>query len=237
MKPLIITADLAGPLIDNSDPIHLDSLLALAWAIRHDMPPVHRRTKAAEIEAPHLPLVKLSALGAACWAATAGAMVSPISPAAVWQTSRRDPEDWDRLARPVSVASGPRKDRLIRRAAVVASAIRWYAWGDRREVVRSLRLVLGRESAPTGFLGSVRRSGSGEVTAWRVEIGQHDLERCYLAGDQPARHLPHEWVESCSRWRLGATMPPYWLPDHQRRTPHLGASVMLHPEPMQAMSC
>lgn len=223
-SPIVITAALAAPLVDSGDPIHLDGILALAWARRHRQHSgADRRMLAAEVADPHLPLVRVGE----CWAATAGFLSDDQAPAAVWQTRRRDPDDWDALDRPANTTAGPGKDILMRRSARTASRMTWLAWGQRREVVASLRLLWGSPAAPYGFLGSARRSGSGELAAWSVTRGDHGVRDCFVRDGQAMRHLPHAWLSSCSRYRVGAFRPPYWMPAHRDRVSSVGASVEL----------
>lgn len=235
MRPVVVRAELASPLVD-AGPIHLDGLLALAWALRHDTPPIDRRTTPSEVEQPHLPLMRVRARGAMCWVCSAAIEESPTAPAAIWQTKRRDPEDWGWLSRPVNVASGPGKDHLIRRGARTVAAVHWLAVGDRREIVRSLRLLWGREQSPHGALGPVRRSGAGQIASWSVEHAEHTAEDCLMSGDLVRRHLPAGWVVEAERWTRGSWRSPYWLPAHQERVAMVGTRVVLHPEVLRAVA-
>ena len=230
-RPIVVTAELRGPYIDNGQPIHLDSLLALVWARRHPRfaHRVHRADPSASIEAPHLPLVRAYFDGAAVWAASGHIEVEPSTPAAIWQTRRRDVMDWSWYARPGDVATGPTKDCLIRREARASHALRWLAWGSVSEVRKSLRALWGRETDPHGFVGAVRRAGAGEVARWSVEAGSHPLESCYVLDGRAARHLPASWVASAERWRSGAWAQPYRLDEHRESVPAIGTRVELHP--------
>lgn len=228
-SPLVITARLAGPIIDGGDPIHLDGLLALAWVRRHAQHArrLDRKSGSSDVAAAHLPLLRLSALGESCWVASAGIPSDDDRPAAVWQTRRRDHEDWDRLDRPVNTTAGPSKDVLMRRSGRVATSMTWLAWGDRHEVRASLRLLLGAPDSPHGFIGSSRRSGAGEIESWSLDRGEHSLMDCLVCDGAAMRHLPVSWLSSCSQPRIGAHRPPYWLPVHRGRVCAVGSSVEL----------
>lgn len=238
-RPVIVTAELAGPYIDNGNPVHLDALLTLAWARRHNhlSRRFHRSDPAALVEDAHLPLARVLAEDRKVWTCTSHIEHAPSTPAAVYQTRRRDPQDWDWYDKPVNVATGPTKDCLIRREARVTFALRWLAWGSAYEIRKALRLLWGHEDRPNGFVGAVRRSGAGEIVRWRVEEGSHTMERCYVDEDgRPARHLPAMWVLSCTRWRQGSCRAPYHLDDHRETVPHLGGRVTLRPEVLQCIT-
>ncbi len=215
-RALVVIAHLSGPLVDHGDPIHLDGLLGIAWAMRH---PTHahptRTSDLSQFQEPHLPLAIVQHEGTMVRLGSAAAFVGQ-APARVWQTSRRDAGDWDRLAGPVDVQAGPRKDRLIRTQAHLACALTWLGWGNLREIRKSLRLLWGREATPHGAVGSVRRAGVGQIVRWSAEAGEHGPTDVLLSGDSIfQRHVPASWIETAERLRRGAHRLPYWHPDRQ----------------------
>lgn len=233
--PLLVRAWLGSPVV--GEPAHLDGILTVAWALRH---PRHsarpsRATAPEAIQSAHLPLWRVEVEGASIWLASAA--LGEGAPTATWQTRRRDPEDWDRLAASVTVGSGPHKDCLVRYEARAVEVLSWRAIGSRREVERSLRLLWGSEGTPSGFVGSARRAGAGAIRRWSVEVAAHGLLDCLLDEGRAIRHLPAGWVDSADRWYEGATAPPYWLPGAQERVPRLGSRVTLRPEIAEALSC
>ncbi len=236
IDPLVVSVDLASAWVDRGDPIHLDGLLMEAASRRAGTGTVSRRDPLSKLRDLPLPLVWITPLGVGGWLCSAAEPTAPVAPDMVYQTARRDAEDWDRLKRPVNVSSGPDRDRLLRTAARVAAGLRWYTWGNRGLVVDLLRMLWGPPSRPFGFVGSKRRAGAGEITGWRVERGTHSPERCILRDGCAARHLPAAWVTSAARWRNGAVLPPYWHPERIERVPWLGVPVDLHPETHAALT-
>jgi len=236
ITPLVVSVDLASPWVDRGDPIHLDGLLMEAACRRYGAPEMTRLSSLDGLRSPPIPLYQVETLGLCCPLSSAAEVVSPAAPAMVYQVKRRDAEDWDQLDRPVNVAAGPNRDRLERTQAQVAAGLQWYAWGNRGRVMDLLRLLWGPGSRPLGFLGSKRRSGAGQITAWRVETGSHDAERCLLRDGRAARHMPAEWALSAERWRRGAWRSPYWHPERQEPVPWVGVGVDLHPEVHAALT-
>lgn len=228
--PLLVTVDLASALVDRGDPIHLDGLLMEAVCRRMGRGSVSRMDDITGRQDPQIPVLCPTALGVSCALTSAAEVVAPAAPAMVYQVKRRDLEDWDRLDGPVNVAAGPMRDRLERTSSTAAAGLRWYAWGNRGEVVDMLRMLWGPPSRPFGFVGSKRRAGAGEIIGWRVEEGSHPPERCILRDGLAARHLPAAWVVSAARWRQGAWTSPYWHPQRQERVPWVGVQVDLRPE-------
>lgn len=235
-RPLVVRAELRGPLVDRGDPIHLDGLLSLVWARRH---PAYghatRRRSVAELEQPHLPLARVVALDRWVWAASAAVLTEPVHPAVVHQTGRRDPEDWDRLLDPVNVTAGPSKDWMTRREARLAPSLTWWCIGERREVVRSLRLLWGPERDASGAVGTARRAGAGEIVRWSVEAGGAPAD-C-IAGDGGAlrRHVPAAWLVEPERVRHGAACPPYWHPGRGEQVGLVGSVAKVRPEVWHAL--
>lgn len=236
-RPLVVTVELGSPWLDAGDPIHLDGIVMQAQARRQGID--QRIDRSASLDGMRLlpiPLATLTVLGASCAACSAAEAVGPTAPSVVHQVKRRDLGDWDRLKRPVNVAAGPSKDRLVHNPGQVAAGLRWYTWGHRASVMDLLRLLWGHHDRPHGFVGSKRRSGSGEIRRWSVEVGDHPPERCLLDDGRAARHIPQQWVTSAERWRHGAYLPPYWHPERQVPVPWLGVRVELHSEVHAALT-
>lgn len=236
MHPLVVTVELASPVLDAHDPIHLDGIVVQAQARRHGLETPDRVSSLADLPVLSIPLATLRVMEATCAVCSAAEPLSPVAPAAVHQAKRRDVEDWDRLALPVNVASGPGKDRLERNLGQVAFGLRWYTWGYRAAVMDLLRLLWGHPDRPRGFIGSKRRSGSGELSRWSIDYGDHEPERCLVRDGMAARHLPASWVLTAGRWRTGAYAPPYWHPDRRGPVPWLGVPVELRPEVHAALT-
>jgi len=240
IRPLRVVAELAGPLADSGDPPHLDGLLALAWVRRHakmlDLPRPSRFDGGASLaQEPHLPLARVEWDGRYVWLASAALYDEPKTPAAIWSVKRRDVEDFERLARKVNVVSGPAKNARVRADGLVTPRAVWYAWGDRREVVRALRLIWGRESAPHGQVGSRRRTGSGQILRWRVEeVPELAPESPLVRSGVAARNLPLPWAAGAAGAKYGGVRPPYWHPATMEQVVPPGIPVELLPEVVAA---
>jgi hypothetical protein len=234
VNPIVVTAYLGGPVLGPTP--HLDALLAHAFYLRHQSTTPSRRTGRGGVRDPRIPLARLQGPGGQVYLCTVAEPVGPSSPAVVHQTRRRDAVDWAHLAKPVTVTSGPQKDVLIRRRGAVHRAVRWYAWGQRAEVRKALKLIWGKEGSPMGHLGSARRSGAGQITRWQIEVGSHTPERCIVRDGQAARHVPLAWsVDGSNPWR-GAIQSPYWMPAHQTEIVRLGTPLQLTPAIAQALT-
>lgn len=239
LRLLRVTAHIRGPYVDRGDPIHLDGILARAYVRRHGQCNWYQspgRTLPAPADVLHLPLAQVSFGGHWLWTASAAIEIAPAVPAAIHQTRRRDPEDWHRLERPINVASGPSKDVLIRREARSVAALRWWAIGHRRQVIRDLRLLWGPQERPHGAVGSARRSGAGEVARWSVEAVEGEHDTWAVGGGLARRHLPIAWTKAATS-RTGAYRGPYWHPARQVQVCEVGQPVTLRPEALQAVCC
>lgn len=221
MRPLVVRVDLDSPFIDNGEPIHLDGLLAQAISRRMGLRVPTRVEPVRDFV--ELPLVRSGGL----WAASAGQPVGVAIGTVVHQTKRRDQVDYDWLAAPVSVASGVGKDRLLRRPAILTQAIEFRAIGHRGLVNDCLRLLWGPGSRPTGFIGSARRTGSGQIRSWSAEYQEFDPHDVLVRGGVAQRHLPEGLVESADRFRLGSCGPPYWHPSKHVPCVPVGVRVTL----------
>ena len=229
MRPVVVECNLAGPLVDGGDPIHLDGLLAAAWARRHPRyAHASRRSDVREIQDPHLPLGRIGVDGASVYLASAAVPVGHAAPAVVHQARRRDAGDWDRLASPVNVTAGPAKDVLLRRDARLVHGLRWYAYGRRSDIRKELKLLWGKEGTPHGSVGGARRSGTGRIVSWSIVHGDHEPAECFVSPSGVIRrHLPAHWLDTVEAPRVGSVRPPYWHPGRRCRTAEVGSQGRL----------
>ncbi len=93
--------------------------------------------------------------------------------------------------------------------ATVASAVVWYATGDKDAVLEVLQEVR--------FIGKRRAAGYGEVTCWEVEDGDLDGLTGYLA--EPLRPIPVDrWTEGGDQIAIDtAWKPPYWAIENRAK--------------------
>lgn len=218
MRAFRVVAYLAGPYITGGDPIHLDALLASVWIRRQPgSGGLCRNTPLTEQVHPRLPLARVSCMGARVWAASAARPLHGDLPAMVCQIRKPDGEDWDRLDRTVNTQAGPRKHTRTLHEARVAWALEWLGVGAPTEVRRSLRYLWGPQTQPYGQVGSVRRSGAGQLLAWTCVWADHDTASTLVCAGRVMRHLPANWLVPGEHWvRSGAVEPPYWHPEGQR---------------------
>lgn len=221
IRPMVIRVELDSPYIDNGEPIHLDGLLAQAISRRMGLRVPTRVEPVRDFV--DLPLVMSNGV----WAASAGQPVGVAIGTVVHQTKRRDQVDYDWLAAPVSVAAGVHKDRLLRRPAILTEAVEFRAVGNRGLVNDCLRLLWGPSSRPTGFIGSARRTGSGQIRSWSIEYRDFDPHDVWVRDGIAQRHLPEGFAESADRFRLGSCEPPYWHPSRHVPCVPVGVRVQL----------
>jgi hypothetical protein len=230
---VVIVADLRGPVAWGADPIHFDGLLGAVDAIRHPGRSHPSRVRpVADMAEQHLPIAKPHAAGAWCWLASAGEIGGPFDNVPIFATKRRDVDDWDRLAAPVSVSAGPGKDYMIRNPGRVGASIRFICWGSRHQIRKDLKLLWGPEDKGGGFVGPLRRMGAGEVASWRIESVPGLSPRDVLIDGEgrTRRHLPASWVQGSPVLRRGAHAPPYWHPERQAGIVPVGERVELRSE-------
>lgn len=206
MTPLRVIAHLHTPVIANHD-IHLDGLLERAYCHRHGVDDAPRRDDDPDcLPLLPIPVARLSVLG--CTVPLASAWDLPLTARAssFHLTTRPDGEDLERRAKPFTPGAGPGRSRLIRREGVLTPRIEWVCIGQRREVLHLLRLI--------GQLGSMRRSGQGEVVGWEV-LPWDGIALDVLVTDGHARRaLPPEWLRTAPAG-FGAWRSPYWHPRRQ----------------------
>lgn len=228
--PLIVEAELASPWIDRGDPIHFDSIILQAFALRHGIEPPSRQDNVKDIQAPStmgLPIAFAveQETGIECAVCSATEVIYPTAPAVMHQARRRDLIDWDLLQAPVNVSMGPSKDMMVRTEGRVSKGVRWYVWGNRADIDDLLALLWGRRHKPHGFFGSVRRGGNGQITKWEVIHADFPADRCWINKGLAVRHLPPEWITRGIVFRPGTYRAPYWHPQRQTNVPAVGTNI------------
>jgi hypothetical protein len=204
---LRLTATLAAPVV-LTDELHLDGVLASAHPMCRAAP-VSRDTPAAALVHPPLPVAQPCVARVRAALCTAAIFPEGARLSGEQTVRRRDAEDHEALARPLSLGVGPGKNRLMRLPTIVAPSVSWYAVGSRREI---LRLVRRRVL----YVGSWRSAGYGQVTAWEAEYVEVDPTVVLVdAAGVAQRHLPAEWVAWAEAVVTGPLRPPYWHPARQ----------------------
>jgi len=204
VRPLVVTARLLEGFVSNH-PIHLDALLAGAYAMREGMlvPPMNE----AELVPINLPLQR-SECGR-YWLASVGVYRKQSSEIRHWH--RRAP--WVEYAR-----LGTSKIRRVDLTAKLDKSYRvpyevtipvdgvidWWCIGDRDEVMSLLKII--------HYLGKKRGNGKGRVAEWFVEeCDPWEDGFPVLRDGLPLRNIPSE---------SGALLrcePPYWMHDGRVR--------------------
>lgn len=208
MTPLVITARLLEGFV-SSNPIHLDAVLAGAYAAREGM--LLAPLTLADVKPITLPLQRSE-----CdryWLASVGVYQDKCSELRHWHW-RAPFVEYARLGDPkkckrVQLTTGENKSYRVpyELRVPVDGAIRWWAIGDREEVAGLLRLI--------HYLGKRRGSGKGRVAAW-------DVAECESWGEGfpvrhegvPLRNIPAE------RGAMLRAEPPYWM--REGRMPCVG---------------
>ena len=224
MRLLRVTATLSTPGVSGHD-IHLDALLERAQLHRDGIDVdgmIDRLTPLDHFSRITLPIRSVDILGARVRLASGWRLSDDAQPARVHLTSRADAEDIERKARAYTPGSGAGRSRLVAREGVTARHIEWMAVGDRREVLRLLRLL--------SFVGSLRRGGYGVVDDWSVEAVEGDVVESVLVSAEgiALRALPPAWL-STPPASIGAWRSPYWHPEAQVRCALPGGPVSLQP--------
>lgn len=212
--------------------VHLDALLERAQLHRDgvDMEGmIERATPLDRFPRIALPVWSVEVLGARVRLASAWHLPDDAQPARVHLTSRADAEDIERKARAYTPGSGAGRSRLVSREGVTARRIEWHAFGDRREVLRLLRLL--------SFVGSLRRGGHGVVEGWDVEAIEGDVVETTLVSAEglALRALPPAWLATPPA-SIGAWRSPYWHPEAQVRCALPGDPVSLQPAVREAVA-
>jgi hypothetical protein len=204
LENLLITAELASPIIIGGGFMTFDALLAsIVFETTEDLEQAHNG----------LPLHRSGEL----FHASAAIMFPDAKQDQTFSASMR----WDHDFSP-DVFKKTSKGKLRKVSAkrkrdfgnifntyksFVAPEILWYCEGDRSEIERLL--------ANVEFIGKRRGSGFGQVKNWRVEPGEYDG----LLGlnNNPLRPIPEVLYEgNDSALKIEASWkPPYWEPAHR----------------------
>lgn len=215
MLALEVVAQLGAPIVGDRH-VHLDALLASQVARREGRQIVP--SDPPDVIA--LPLARLHMAGEWVYAASAS-LFARQAPAMHHWTRRRDGRDIEGLQSRVNRAEGPGRDLLRRRPAVVASEVRWLAFGD-EDAIRDLL-------SGVTHVGGLRAHGAGAVQAWQVETVDARAVGCVHDGARALRALPVSWAEGPTT--TGACQMPYWHPARQVEIVPPGASCRLLGEP------
>lgn len=216
-RPLLVTATLAGPLA--GDAPRLDGLLLYVMSLHHAKfeagYKVDRAMPAPPQDEIPIPLPKRD-IGP--W--KVGACSDPIYAGV-------DSEHVDHFVKKISVEnaellsesarnvvsttnSWTKSYRLPLRVRRIAS-VRWFAWGERRELLKVLKRV--------EFLGKKSSFGYGRVAGWKIDAIDEDYSWFAEspAGPVLMSTLPAEATlpDRLTGYRraFGACVPPYWHPD------------------------
>lgn len=200
-----VVAEFHAPLV-SVRPVHLDSLLEIAWFRqqgREETP--DRLTPLSEISRAPIPIRYVDDV-ALCTAA-----LHPPVQGLTHHTRRRDAVDVDRLAMSFTPSLGPGRDRLRRILQAPTPFALWLGVlapdacvGDVEVLVQSITHV-----------GGERGTGHGFVSAWHV-VGYEGEASSVLTYEGTAlRHLPYAWVTSSRPASRGAFASPYWHPARQ----------------------
>jgi CRISPR type IV-associated protein Csf3 len=207
MRPLRVTARIAGAIVMPGRPIALDALLAAAVVIRDAIPPAYTSAEVVDIEIP----IAREPGGRFHLASCASIRVEERETRYV---NKRPPIAEAQLfgapkLKRMQISAGPSKGYRIPMEALHLEGDRldWWCVGDEVEVPALLALVTS--------LGKKRGVGIGRVREWSVEP-------CKSWGDgfpvvapdgTPMRPLPLDWpgVRVDAARAYACLRPPYWL--------------------------
>lgn len=210
--------------------VHLDALLAYAWMLRHcpeRKSLLARSTPRRDIIFAHIPVRRIR-VGqhaiplATAWMLPESARLTP----ARW-TRRKDGEDMERRSRTIN-ASCLERGMYLRGDQIETDVVEWLAWGDRRAIVRDLRLV--------HQIGGKRAHGAGMIRSWSVVSADISPVDTWVAGDRVVRNLPAEAISSECHERC-AVEPPYWPACMQVLGAAVGTHATLTVEVLSALEC
>lgn len=231
-----VTADIVAG-VDARHPVHLDALIANAWAKRHGVRdyPSHADTRdvhcrSLDVQRPNLRGLRyVEALGSGLWLCSAWMMESEPHRVPHWYTRRRDAVDQDLAASPYTPGSGPSRDVLARKELVLIRRASWLGVGSASEARKALRLV--------SHVGATRRQGCGAVRSWEVERVDLDPMRAIVDADGVAlRHIPAIWCTHIEGPVSALTVrAPYFGRRLTEPAVSLGARVVLHDDVVAAV--
>lgn len=203
MSLVAVTAYLDSPVL-TSEEIHFDGLLAAAHpSCRHQ--PVGRETPLAALARPRLPVCDVRVHRWRIALASVAEYAPEAQLGSVHAVRRRDGWDIEALAQPIHLGLGPGKNTMKRLTIVTSPWVRWWAVGNRREILRLVNRHV--------HVGQMRSHGYGLVRAWSAEyVEGSDPLRVWIDQGRAARHLPAAVCTAAARVEDGAVEPPYWHP-------------------------
>jgi len=203
VRPLQVTAHIAGPVVLPEGYLHLDALLAAAVAQRNNLPPAHSAEELLPIEIP-------VARSACERFHLASASVASWEQYSTRYLQRRFPIEQAQVIsamRSVKITAGPCKSYRIPYEAgwLQGASLQWWCMGDLEEVRALLSLI--------HYIGKKRSVGSGRVQRWEVqECEVWDGFPVLSPEGQAMRHLPLDYPGLLdSSPRFGNLTYPYWL--------------------------
>lgn len=223
-SPIKVTAEMAEPVVDYDDGLHLDGLLAYARfrereraGLNGDLPDPNHAEWATDFD---LPLATWEAPRAgACHARLleGGDLWGWRASDACWPESAirgsialRRMTNVDQLVRHTDAAThkastGALKNKDRTYPTRQARHIQWWAVGDPERVDELLREVT--------HIGKLHGHGQGRVQGWRVE--EADEDRSITHDGTLMRRMPASWDDSPQPSRRHTIRPPYWHPSRE----------------------
>lgn len=223
--------------VDAPHPVHLDALLANAWAKRHGPRDGREFARDRDIhcrstEIPRANIAglrRVEARGSGLWLCSAWMLEGELHRAPMWYTRRRDAVDQDMAVAPYTPGSGPSRDVLARRERILTRRVSWLGAGSAREAIRGCRLV--------SAIGSMRRHGAGSVSGWSVE--RVDLDPLRVLVDEngrATRHIPASWCTYVDGpVSLLTVRAPYFTRRLAEPAVSPGARIELHADVLRAV--
>lgn len=207
MIPLVVTAELCGPISLPGGPLALDALLASQVALRLELPPPRHAEDCVPIE---IPVEKepggrfyLASFSVAEYDASALRYINRRAPVEQYQTIG------EAKIRRVQITSGANKSYRIPNEVKHATGdtLTWWCVGDAGAIRDLLSTVL--------YLGKKRSVGLGKVSRWKVEQCDPWDGFPVVHEGRALRTLPLDWPGLVSpRSAFRTLLPPYW--DHSR---------------------
>jgi len=202
-EPLIITAELLGPIALPGGPLAIDALLAAAVARRDGMPPP---LSAADVQPIEIPIERepdgrfhLASFSVSEVECVERRWVNRRFPLAEAQAMG------DAKLRRVLISAGPCKSyRLpLEGQHMVNDAMCWWCIGERVEIAQLLAII--------SYLGKKRGVGLGKVRRWSVEPCEPWDGFPVVRDGRPLRSLPPDWPGLADPQMAYRTLTyPYW---------------------------
>ena len=215
MEPLKITAFLASPfaVFDDYSPAFdglLEYLLLEQLNLLAPNPTLEQVKATQKIVQDHLPLLKAEINGEWYWA-TSSPCYQILNEQIEryrkrWNPGIDSPEpNWKKRKAKWSTSEGVEKNYDIPLYLRTASAITWFAIGDKSKIKSLLSSCKG--------IGKKRSYGYGQITTWEVEsisVDCHLWKNGQLMRPIPLNSLPLDRVVDCHIQKWG-WRPPAWL--------------------------